>query len=249
VKDLLKGELMRFYVSPEFIFPEKSLIEIRDKAEIHHIRDVMRLGKGAAVSIFNGQGKEYICNIKDMAREKIVMEIKEVKDLDTDTNINITLYQAIPKKNMDFIIEKAVELGVSTIVPVVTDRTIPQIKNKKIDRWKRIAMAASKQCGRVRLPDILDVMKFSDALTASRKTDLRLFAALDKDTTPLNATLKGSQPNSVSVFVGPEGDFSEQEVHMARQEGCRICSLGSLVLRVETAAIYILSSLKYEYIL
>ena len=110
-------------------------------------------------------------------------------------------------------------------------------------------MAASKQCGRVRLPGILDVMRFSDALTASKKTDLVLFAALEEDAAPLNAILKGSRPNSISVFIGPEGDFSEQEIRMAKQENCRICSLGSLVLRVETAAIYILSCLRYEDIL
>ena len=238
---------MRFYVSPESIFPDKNLIEIRDKAEIHHIRDVMRLGKGVVVAIFDGQGKEYIGDIKDIDRDRIIIEIKETRSLGADASIDITLYQAIPKKNMDFIIEKAVELGVSAIVPVITDRTIPQIKNKKIDRWKRIARAASKQCGRVRLPDILDVMRFSDALKASKKTDLALFAALDEDATPLSAILKGSRPDSLSVFIGPEGDFSEQEIQMARQEGCRICSLGPLVLRVETAAICILSCLRYEY--
>ncbi|MBU1146859.1 MAG: 16S rRNA (uracil(1498)-N(3))-methyltransferase [Candidatus Omnitrophica bacterium] len=238
---------MRFYVSPESIFPEKGLIEIRDKSEIHHIRDVMRLGNGVAVAIFDGKGKEYIGGIKGIERDRVIIEIKETKALSADTSIDITLYQAISKKNMDFIIEKAVELGVTTIVPVITDRTIPQIKDKKIDRWKRIAMAASKQCGRIRLPDILDAMRFNDALTASKKTDLKLFAALDKDATPLSAVLKEAKPNSIAVFIGPEGDFSEQEIHVAKQEGCRVCSLGPFVLRVETAAIYILSALVYKY--
>jgi len=240
---------MRFYVSPEFIFPEKGLIEIRDRAEVCHVRDVMRLKEGASVVIFDGKGREYGGDIKAIYKDKILVDIKSSRDISSEKELDVTLYQAIPKKNMDLIIEKAVELGITTIVPIVTDRTIPHMKNKKIDRWKRIAMAASKQCGRVRLPDISDVMRFNDALTASRKTDLVLFAALDKDATPLSAILKGSKPNSISIFIGPEGDFSEQEIHMAKQEGCRICSLGPLVLRVETAAICVLSCLRYEYIL
>ncbi|MBU1061218.1 MAG: RNA methyltransferase, partial [Candidatus Omnitrophica bacterium] len=164
----------------------------------------------------------------------------------------VTLYQAMPKHGkMDFIIEKAVELGVHAIVPLVTERTVTSIVRDrahiKRERWIRLSKAASKQCGRVKLPLISGVTEFNDALVESKKKDLVIFAALDKDAEPLPEILKESKAKSIAVFVGPEGDFSQAEITMAKNKDFRICSLGSLVLRVETAALYILSCLNYEY--
>lgn len=242
---------MRFYVSPEAIFPERSIIEIKDKKEIHHIRDVMRLEKGAEVDIFDGKGTGYSGDIKDIKRDSIVINIKEVKSFKDNPLYKITLFQAMPKRGkMDFIIEKAVELGVDTIVPIITERTIPVLKDraqKKKDRWQRLAKAVSKQCGRLKLPVISDILDFNEVLAEAKKSELVLFSALDKDALPLSAILKAGCPNSVSVFIGPEGDFSDKEISVARSKGFSICSLGSLVLKVETASIYVLSSLNYEY--
>lgn len=242
---------MRFYVNPESVFPEKNTIDIKDKAEVHHIRDVMRLKKGIDVIVFDGKGKEYSGIIKEIGRTSVTIEIKKSIGSSIARSFRVTLYQAIPKKSkFDFIVEKAVELGVDAVVPIITERTVPDVKEstpKKIDRWVRIAKASSKQCGRRELPIISDVKNFSNALTQAKKSDLVLFAALDKDRESLNAILKRIRPKDVSVFVGPEGDFSPKEVSLAKEQGCRICSLGPLVLRVETAAIYILSSLSYEY--
>jgi len=242
---------MRFYVSPESIFPETHTIEIRDREEVHHIRDVMRLRKGTMVSVFDGRGKGYRGDIKEISKDLVAIEIKNTIDFRTDSPFNITLYQAIPKKTrMDFIVEKAVELGVGRIVPIVTERTTPLIKDKgrkKTERWLRIAKAASKQCGRVKLPLISDVMDFNNALIESKKNDITLLAALDKDARPLKPILKGAAPKTIAVFIGPEGDFSPPEVLMAKKEGCRICSLGLSTLKSETAAIYLLSSISYEY--
>ena len=241
---------MRFYVSPESISPDKNIIEVRDKNEIHHIRDVMRLGEGLGVTVFDGQGKEYCGTIKRIDRHSIIIDIKKIIDSKSKLPLDITLYQAIPKKTkMDFIIEKAVELGVNKIMPIITERTVPVIKEKgrrKKDRWERIAMAASKQCGRLDLASILDVSDFDTALSTSKQSELILFAALDKDALPFKDMLKDARPKSVSIFVGPEGDFSQKEISMAKKADSRICSLGDLVLRVETAAIYMLSCLNYE---
>jgi 16S rRNA (uracil1498-N3)-methyltransferase len=242
---------MRFYVSPEFIFPEKKIIELRDKKEVHHIRDVMRLKKGAGVTVFDGRGRECLGNIKDVQRDLVVINISEIINSKLGTAFNITLYQALPKKGkMDFIVEKATELGVNIIVPILTDRTVALIKEtgkEKIDRWRRVAKAASKQCRRPNFPLISDAMDFNTAVLKSKDSGLVLFAALDKDAEPLASVLKDIKPKDISVFVGPEGDFSEQEISLAKKEGYRICSLGQLVLRVDTAVIYILSCLNYEY--
>ncbi|MCX5693215.1 MAG: 16S rRNA (uracil(1498)-N(3))-methyltransferase [Candidatus Omnitrophica bacterium] len=240
---------MRFYVQPDSIFPLKNIIEIKDKTEVHHIRDVMRLRKGDAVNIFDGQGREFACFIEELKKESITIKIKEALDFKREPNFNITLYQAIPKKaKMDFIVEKAVELGVAKLVPVITDRTVPEIKDfsKKIERWNRIAMASSKQCGRRVLPIIADVLDFNSALIDSKQKELTIFASIDKESRPLKDILKGLNPKSIAVFVGPEGDFSPRETYLAREKGHKICSLGSLILKSETAAIYILSCLSYE---
>ncbi|MDP6685781.1 MAG: 16S rRNA (uracil(1498)-N(3))-methyltransferase [Candidatus Omnitrophota bacterium] len=242
---------MRFYVSPEYIFPEKKLIEIRDREELHHIRDVMRLGEGTRVTIFDGQGKEYSGHIKGINRRSAIISIRNIKEARSDVSYSVTLYQAIPKKSkMAFIIEKAVELGVDTIVPIVTERTIPRIDSKalsKIERWRRIATSASKQSGRIRLPEISKVIDFKKALSESKKSGQVIFAALDETKVPLKTLLQAESQKDIAIFVGPEGDFSPGEISMAKDAGYSICSLGSLVLRVETAAIYILSCLSYEY--
>jgi len=242
---------MRFYVSPDSIFPEKNLIEIKDRDEIHHARDVMRLEKGAVISVFDGQGREFSGLIDRIDKDGIVMTIKETTVFREVPSLSVTLYQALPKKTkMDFIVEKAVELGADRIVPMITDRTVPDIRDKggkKTERWMRIGVAASKQCGRVKLPSVSDVMNFKEALIDARGKDLTVFACLDEAARPLKEILTDSKPKAMAIFIGPEGDFSPAETGMARKSGCEICSLGQLVLRVETAAIYLLSAVKYQY--
>lgn len=240
---------MRFYVSPDSIFPLKNIIEIKDKTEIHHMKDVMRLEKGDAVDIFDGQGMEFSCVIEDIRRDAIIIKIKDKLASKNDASFDVTLYQAVPKKTkMDFIVEKTVELGVGRIVPIMTDRTVPDVKDssKKIERWKRIGMASSKQCGRQVLPVISNVLDFNNALKESKENDLVIFASLDKDSRPLKNILNGLKLKSVSVFIGPEGDFSQREISMAKESKAGMCSLGGLVLKSETAAIYVLSCLSYE---
>jgi len=241
---------MRFYVSPDSISPDKNIIEVKDRQEIHHIRDVVRLGEGAAVDIFDGKGREFTGVIKSASKSSVVIEIKSAKAVKRDAAFSSTLYQAIPKRDkMDLIIEKAVELGVENIVPMVTERTVPDIKDKAgklIERWSKIAMASSKQCGRVNLPLVSDIADFNLALEQAKKGSLVIFAALDQDARPLKSILKDAPSKNISIFIGPEGDFSPQEVRMAKENGFRICSLGRLVLKSDTAGIYVLSCLNYE---
>lgn len=244
---------MRFYAHPDSISPLENKIEVKDKDEIHHIRDVMRLKKGDSVDIFDGQGREFSCYIEEINRDSMIIKIQDVKSSIGECfkpSPAITLYQAIPKKTkMDFIVEKTVELGVNRIVPIITERTVPEIKDftGKIERWKRISMASSKQCGRTILPVISDVMYFDSALIESKQEDLVIFASINKESKPLKNILKESVKKNMAVFIGPEGDFSPKEVSMAKDTGCSMCSLGSLVLRSETAAIYVLSCLSYEF--
>ena len=243
---------MRFYVSPDSIFPEKNLIKIKDKAELHHIRDVMRLQKGAIINVFDGKCREFLGAIEEINKDLIIIKILDINSVVGEgfkPSPAITLYQAIPKKSkMDLIVEKTIELGVDHIVPIITERTVPKIRDfsQKKERWLRIAVAASKQCGRIRLAGISDIMNFNKALIEAKAKDLVIFATLDEISEPLKAILKGSMPKKIAVFIGPEGDFSPKEVSMARDIGYSMCSLGRLVLKSDTAAIYILSCLSYE---
>ena len=132
---------------------------------------------------------------------------------------------------MDFIVEKAVELGVDSIVPLISERTVAaplkKVSHIKRQRWVRIGTAAAKQCGRTRLPEISDIRDFKDAISEAKGNKLVIFAALAKDAKPLKSILKDFMPAKVAIFVGPEGDFSDTEISMARKEGYMICSLGS----------------------
>lgn len=241
---------MRFYVNPDYIILEKDIIEVRDRDEVHHIRDVMRLKEGAIVTVFDGKGIEYAGNIKEIHKDLILITIKTSKSLQEDRQYKITLFQAIPKKaKMDFIVEKAVELGVDTIVPIITERTVQGIKSnadKKKGRWIKISRSASKQCGRASLALVSDIIDFSNALEKARDMDMVVFAALDEGAVPLRNILTNKNPKSIAVFVGPEGDFSPDEINKAKEQGYSIASLGHLVLRVDTAAIYILSCINFS---
>ena len=243
---------MRFYVSPDSVYLDRHLIEVKDSSELHHIRDVMRLKPDDNVTVFDGKGREYSGEIDTIDRHTAVINIKKVTEVKKDKSPYVILFQAIPKKNkMDFIVEKSVELGVSVVVPIVTERTIPVVTEKacnKLERWRRISRAASKQCGRTELPLISDILDFEKAIAKAKENDLVIFPAIVTGSDSLKEIVnkKRTADNRIAVFVGPEGDFSHTEIEIAKKNGFSVCSLGSRVLRVETAALYVLSCLNYE---
>ncbi len=168
---------MRFYVKSESVDLGKKLITIRDKDEIHHIRHVMRLGKGMDIALFDGRGNEFEGQIKQDDSNSIEINIKSSYKSKREAPHKVTLYQAIPKKtNLDLIVEKATELGVSRITPIVTERCeVRNIFKNKLERLKRIAMAASKQCNRSTLPIISDAIDFKKEFeNVSKKADITL---------------------------------------------------------------------------
>ncbi|MFH1710186.1 MAG: RsmE family RNA methyltransferase, partial [bacterium] len=173
--------MSRFYIPEGSV--RGNLINISGK-EAHHIIDVMRLKAPDKVVTFDGTGKEYAGFIKETARKSVTIEIVEVRTPHGRMTYGITLLQAIPKKDkMDYIIEKSTELGVSNIIPLVTERTIPNWDEAKkassVQRWRKIALEASKQCGRADIPDIGPVKNFADASADAAGFGLALIAALD----------------------------------------------------------------------
>jgi 16S rRNA (uracil1498-N3)-methyltransferase len=166
---------------------------------------------------------------------------------------DITLAQAIPKKaKMEHIVEKATELGVSRVIPLVTGRTIVRPdelgREKKVLKWKKIAAESSKQCGRVDVPPVENITRLEDLVKALDEYDLALLAHVSEKTEPIKKALTGFKSGKIIVFIGPEGDFTPEEIKMVEGKGnCRFISLGKRVLRADTAGLFVLSILNYEF--
>jgi 16S rRNA (uracil1498-N3)-methyltransferase len=237
----------RFYVKPTSI--RGNTIHVSGD-EAHHAIDVMRLKKGDHIVTFDGEGKEYEGTITNVTKAGVIAEILTTKTTDNERSLTITLAQAIPKKaKIDFIVEKATELGLTAIIPLHTARTIVTLsgekKASKQKRWEKIARVASKQCGRLTVPTIHPVSAFDDVITTSNDYDLALMACLDATTQDIKRVLDGFGGTKIIVFIGPEGDFTKEEIETAREAGCTLISLGPRVLRVDTAALNVLSILRY----
>ena len=221
--------------------------------EAHHAIHVLRLKVGDTLNVFDGRGHEAQCKVGEIGKDSIRLTILQQSGTPT-LRCKITLAQAVPKKNMDLIVQKATELGVTTIVPLISERTVVQLDEdaKKLDRWRAIALDACKQCGNNWLPEIKSPQKAKEFLNTLGKFDLKLIASLQPDSKPLKSILSGTQAlghsptPSVLILIGPEGDFTPAELSLAKSAGCLPLSLGPLVLRAETAALYTLSILHHE---
>jgi len=232
--------------------PENWEAALLDADEAHHCLNVLRLSVGDRVTVFDGAGREGQAVIESASGSKAKLKISSTSTTPAPP-CAITLAQAVPKgKNMDLIVQKAVELGAARIVPLLSARTVVQIDSgdatKKKEKWSAIALEACKQCGQNRLPEVAEPMTPKAFAERLEKGDLHLIASLQPDARPLKTVLKehGKTPNQVTIFVGPEGDFTPAEIALAKSHGCQPITLGPIILRTETAAIYCLSVLAHE---
>jgi 16S rRNA (uracil1498-N3)-methyltransferase len=224
--------------------------------ESHHLVAVNRAQAGNTVVAFDGRGTEWICDLlaadKRAARLKVRF-LQKAKPLP----YTITLGQALPKGGfMDAIVRKATELGAARIAPLESERTQVHLdgerSDKKIEKWQVAALEAAKQCGNPWLPEILAVQNATAFMEAARGYDLKLIASLQPGAKPLKSVLtafsaaNGRAPKNVLWLIGPEGDFTPAEMSVSKSAGFEPITLGPLVLRCETAAIYALSVLSYE---
>lgn len=224
--------------------------------EAHHALHVLRLQPGHRVVVFDGSGHEYLCETLDAARQALRLRVRE-RRVPAPRRCAITLVQAMPKGKMfDAIVQKATELGAARIVPVITERVIsrPDAKQaqQKADHWQTVAIEAAKQCGNPWLPRIEPPLGLPEVLRRGEVFDLSLLASLQPEAKHPREYFRayqdqrGKAPASVAVWVGPEGDFTPQEIAHVQAAGAQPIHLGPLVLRVETAAVYCLSVVNYE---
>lgn len=243
----------RFYLAPESWNPDALSLT---GSEAHHCRNVLRLEPGAKIVLFGGLGRE--CTAEIISTEPAQIRLRKLHEAQTPPlRCRITLGQAIPKgKNMDLIVQKAVEIGAAEIVPILSDRTVVRLDEEsaasKQAKWQTVSIEAAKQCGQNWLPRVQTPQTLAQFFQERRRFDLELIGSLQSDAVHLKKILAeysaehGDRPASVLMLVGPEGDFTPAELSLARSHGCRPITLGPIVLRVETASIYCLSVLSYE---
>lgn len=229
----------RFFIPPESI--EKKLVKITG-ADAHHAISVLRLKAGDSVKIFDGVGIEYSAEISSSGTKEIILtSLKEIRR-EYNTTPAIDLFLALTT-GFDDVIQVATELGVSGIYPIFTDRTQLRVPRnayqKKVERWKRIAISASMQCGRIIIPEISEPIQFADALSNINSGNLNLIASLEKDAKSILSVLTHIEKDfpCISVFIGPPADFSDSELQNARGSGLLPVRLMKNTLRTETAAL------------
>lgn len=225
-------------------------------AESHHLVVVNRCSRGDPVVVFDGRGREWLCECADPAKTGAILTVRSTHQA-PDRLQELTLAQALPKgATMDEIVRQATELGVVRIIPLVTERTQVHLDGdratKKVEKWHTGAVEAAKQCGNPWLPEIAPVQKLAALLASATDYDLKLVASLHAGATSLRHTIDtfrvkhGHAPRRVLWLVGPEGDFSPAEMTECLMAGCVPITLGPLVLRCDTAAIAALAVVSYE---
>lgn len=240
----------RFFVEADQIRENDVVIKGSD---VNHIRNVLRMTPGEEVTVSDGHGMDYFCKIEKIEKDEIVLGIVDNWHSFVELPSKIYLFQGLPKADkMEWIIQKAVELGVYEVVPVVTKRTVvkldPKKEEKKLLRWQNIAESAAKQAGRALIPVVAECMTFDKAL--------RMCNGLDAALIPYEKA-KGMQhardqirsihgAHSVGIFIGPEGGFEESEIEAAKAAGAVPITLGRRILRTETAGLTMLSILMFE---
>lgn len=221
--------------------------------DVNHIRNVLRLKIGEKIMVSDGSGTDYQCSISEIGSDMITASIEDVFKNAAELPVKITLFQGMPKSDkLELIIQKAVELGVYEIVPVITKRTVVKIDDKKADkkleRYNGIAESAGKQSGRGIIPTVKPFMSFKQALEYAKTLDMNLIPYEEaKGMEYSREVIKDIHgKKSLGIFIGPEGGFAKEEVDMAIEAGAKCITLGNRILRTETAGLAVLSIIMFE---
>lgn len=227
--------------------------------DVNHITNVLRMKQGEILKVCNQEtGENYMAEIINAQKNSVTCEIQEKLEETVESNVDITLYQGLPKfEKMELIIQKNTEVGVNAIVPVIMERTVVKLDekqaSKKLERWQKIAEIAAKQSMRDRIPkikNIIKINKISDSLK-EEKFDTILVAYENEEKTMLKEELKKLESSKdkkykIAIIIGPEGGISENEIEQLNNLGAKCVSLGRRILRTETAGIVMSGDIMYE---
>ncbi|WP_069997923.1 RsmE family RNA methyltransferase [Cellulosilyticum sp. I15G10I2] len=242
--------MAKFFVDHGAIDQDYILITGTD---VKHIKNVLRLTEGKEILINDRQGKDYQCIIKKMDTDVIYAKIKHVLLCETEPAVETILFQSLVKgEKMEFVIQKSVEIGVTKIIPICTERCIvkmesdTKIKNK-LDRWNKIAESAAKQSKRGIVPEVLKPILFKEAILYARdQYEVSCIPFENEHAHHIKAFLRASNYQSIGVFIGPEGGFTEEEIEFAKCKNILPVTLGKRILRSETAGLVVLANIMYE---
>ena len=246
----------RFFVNKSQI--QNNRIEITG-TDVNHIKNVLRAKVGDDIQVCNQEVmKDYICSIEMITTDKIVCKIDEILENDTESNVQVTIFQGLPKADkMELIIQKSVELGVYDITPVEMKRCVVKLndkdKEKKIQRWQKISEVAAKQCERGIVPKINEVINVKNICNLCKNYDIVLVAYENEKENKIKEELvklkkkKLNEKVKIGVVIGPEGGLEEKDVQDLQGVGAKIVTLGKRILRTETVALNVLSNIMYEW--
>ena len=244
--------MYRFFVEPPQIQDKKVIITGND---VNHIRNVLRMKIGEEIAVSNGvDNREYRCGIEEYTEQEVICTLRFIKEDGVELPAKIYLFQGLPKADkMEFIIQKAVELGVYEVIPVAAKRGVVKLDEKKavakVNRWQGIAEAAAKQSKRGVIPAVHNVMSMQEAIGYAHDMDVKIIPyELAEDMQHTKSVIEAVKTGgSVAVFIGPEGGFEESEIRAAVKEGIEPVTLGRRILRTETAGLTVLSWLMYQF--
>lgn len=242
--------MQHFFVSPQQVKKEKIYVEGSD---VNHIKNVLRMKTGEKLTVNDGEGWQYLCEVESYEADMAVLHIVEKSKAETELSSRIYLFQGLPKQDkMELIVQKAVELGAYQVIPVSTKRAVVKLDakkaGKKVERWQQIAVSAAKQAGRGIVPTVGEVCTYAQALKMAKELDVVLIPyELAEGIEETKKIIGGIRPGqSVGVFIGPEGGFEEEEVKLAMEAGAKPVTLGRRILRTETAGLTTLSLLMFH---
>ena len=238
--------MARFFVAPEELNGPQILLTGENA---QHAR-VLRLKAGEEVLACDGQGMECLCTVESVSAGQVVLGVLERRSSRNEAAVKVSIYMAFPKADkLEHVIQKATELGAYEIVAFPSGRCIsrPDDKSlkKKLERWQKIAASAAEQSGRGVIPEVIALPSFAAALERAAKADKALMFYENEHATTLRMALESGSFETVSLLTGPEGGLEEKEVEQARKAGLQICTLGSRILRCETAPLCALSAVMY----
>ena len=238
--------MTRFFVEPEQLQPE-FLVLTGENAQ--HAK-VLRLKNGEEVLVCDGQGRECLCTVSDVSPGQISLVVKKRQESETEAAVQVSVYMAFPKADkLEHVIQKASELGAYEIVAFPSARCIskPDDKSlkKKLERWQKIASSAAEQSGRGRIPQVLTVASYGEALKRASQADKAILFYENERATTLRMALETGEYKTVSLLTGPEGGLEQKEVSQAQEAGLQVCTLGKRILRCETAPLCALSAVMY----